>query len=148
FAFPTREAERGYLRMFDYSEHSWPTSPPARDVHQFNSQWGKILEGGRALRDAEQLSGTSMQALAGQIPTGADRELVVFNPLARARSDLVATAEEIPGLIDPATGAPIPVQQLADGQTVFVATDVPAFGYKCYRLAAGPPPTASSAPAL
>ena len=146
FAFPTREAEHAYRRMFDFCEHSWPTSPPARDVHQFNSQWGKILEGGRALADAERLLDHSLRAFSAGIATGSERRLVVFNPLAHARSDLVTVPDGVPSLVDP-QGRPMPTEKLSDGTTVFLATDVPAFGYKTYRLAehaaAAPPPPAS-----
>ncbi|MSU25139.1 MAG: hypothetical protein EXS32_15135 [Opitutus sp.] len=146
FAFPTREAEKAWLRMFDFDEHSWPTSPPAGPTHQFNSQWGKILEGGRALEDAERLFGQSLDALTAQVATGGARELLVFNPLAHARTDLVFTTESVSGLTDLVSGATVALQKLADGKTVFVARDVPAFGYKTYRLApdAGAPAASSA----
>ncbi len=135
-----------YQRLFDYAEHSWPTKPPARDVHQFNAQWGKLLEGERALADTEALLDRALASLAAQIPTGASRELAVFNPLAHPRTDLVFTTGELAGLVDGVTGAPVPTQPLADGRTVFLATDVPAFGYKTYRLAAAGSPPAPAAP--
>lgn len=135
FMTPTREVELAYQRMHDFDEHSWPTSPPAGPVHKFNAQWGKRLEGRRALQDAEALLGRSLAVLAGQIPTGGTRELAVFNPLGHARSDLVFVGEKLAGLVDAETGAAVPVQQLATGETVFVAQDVPAFGYRTYRLA-------------
>ena len=144
FAFPTAEAERAWQRMFDFDEHSWPTSPPAGPIHQFNSQWGKVLEGARALADAERLYGRAMDALTRQVTTGDSRELLVFNPLAHPRSDLVIASERIAGLAEAATGAPVPLQTLPDGTTCFVATDVPAFGYKTYRLVAAPAPAPAS----
>lgn len=144
FAFPTREAEKAWLRMFDFDEHSWPTSPPAGPTHQFNSQWGKILEGGRAMEDAERLLGRSFEALTAQVATGGTRELLVFNPLAHARTDLVFTIEHVSGLIDSVSGAAVPVQKLTDGKSVFVARDVPAFGYKTYRLAPEARPAAAA----
>ena len=136
FALPTRAVELAYQRMHDFDEHSWPTSPPAGPVHKFNAQWGKRLEGKRALMDAEALFARSVAAVAGQIATGSTRELAVFNPLGHRRSDLVFVREQVAELIDSETGAAVPVQQLPTGETVFVATNVPAFGYKTYRLAA------------
>lgn len=139
FSLGPPEVDRAYRRMFDYAEHSWPTKPPARDIHQFNAQWGKLLEGERALADAERLFDRSLQALAAQIPTGTSRELVVVNPLAHARTDLVLS-RDLPGVpLDPVDGAPLPTQTLSDGRTAFVARDIPAFGYKTFKLA---PPTA------
>jgi alpha-mannosidase len=134
---PPREVELAYQRMHDFDEHSWPTSPPAGPVHKFNAQWGKRLEGKRALQDAEALFGRSLAALAAQITTGPTRELAVFNPLAHGRSDLVCVPGRLPGLIDPKTGAAVPVQHLPTGETIFVAQDVPAFGYKTYRIVDG-----------
>ncbi|MES2692265.1 MAG: hypothetical protein V4773_02250, partial [Verrucomicrobiota bacterium] len=85
-----------------------------------------------------------MDALLPQITTGEQQELVVFNPLAHPRSDLVTTREKLFGLIDPATGAAVPLQTLADGRTVFHARDVPAYGYKTYKIAAAATPAAGA----
>ena len=72
----------------------------------------------------------SLQALAAQISTGTSRELVVVNPLAHARTDLVLS-RDLPGVpLDPVGGAPLPTQTLSDGRTAFLARDIPAFGYK------------------
>lgn len=146
FTLPAHEVERAYLRLFDFSEHSWPTSPPAGPVHQFNAQWGKHLEGGRALADSERLFDRAIQAVSSQIATGEAPALAVFNPLAHSRTDLVVVNEKLSGgaLIDASTGTPVATQTLADGRTVFLAGDVPAFGYKTYRLA--PPPAAGPVP--
>ena len=133
FAFPTREAELTYRRMHDFTEHSWPTSPPARDVHQFNSQWGKILEGGRALAESERLYEHAFGAFAAQIPTGDTRTLVVFNSLAHARTDLVILPADVAAVQDDA-GQPVPIERLADGSRVMLAREIPAFGYRTYRL--------------
>lgn len=146
FMLHRRAAELAYQRLFDFSEHSWPTSPPPGPVHQFNAQWGKRLEGRRALGDAQRLLDRSLAALAAQIDTGPVRELLVVNPLAHVRSDLVFTPEKIPGLLDPATGRAVAVQELSTGETVFAAGQVPAFGYKTYQVAAAVP--AAAAPAL
>lgn len=142
FTLPAREVEHAYQRMFDFDEHSWPTSPPAGPVHQFNAQWGKRLEGGRALADAERIYAQSMAAIAAQVPTGATREVAVFNPLAHARTDLVVSKEKLPALLDPDTGATVPMQTMSTGETMFLAANVPAFGYKTYRVAGGGAPAA------
>lgn len=135
FVLSPGATSHAYQRLFDYSEHSWPTSPPPGPVHQFNAQWGKRLEGRRALADATALFERSFAALTDQILTGAAPTWVVFNPLAHARTDLVISTDRIPALIDPVTRAPVPMQRLSTGETVFRATDVPAFGYKTYRVA-------------
>lgn len=137
FTLPAREVELTYQRMFDFDEHSWPTSPPAGPVHKFNAQWGKRMEGGRALTDAEALFERSLGALAPQITTGTTPELAVFNPLGHPRTDLVIAPGSLPALVDPATGATVPMQTLSTGETIFLARDVPAFGYRTYRVAPG-----------
>ncbi len=144
FILPPAEVDHAYQRLHDYDEHSWPTKPPARDVHQFNAQWGKLLEGDRALADAERLFDRSLSALAAQVATGRDRELMVVNPLAHPRSDLVFTTEPVDQVFDDKTGQWLPVQTLANGQRVFVASDIPAFGYRTFRLPAQPGPSAPS----
>ncbi len=145
FLLPPSEVDRAYLRLFDYDEHSWPTKPSRGDVHRFNAQWGKILEGGRALLDAELLLDRSWKGISGHIATGSHRELMVLNPLAHARTDLVVTREKVAGLVDLITGESVPLQELSDGQTVFMASDVPPFGYKTFRIVSAP---AEAAPAL
>lgn len=135
FTLPPGAVTGAYQRLSDYSEHSWPTSPPPQEVHQFNAQWGKRLEGRRALAATSQLLDRSMAALGAQVATGAAAELLVVNPLAHARSDLVFTTEKLPPLVDSVTGRPVATQALSTGETVFVAADVPALGYKTYRAA-------------
>ncbi|MDR2674042.1 MAG: glycosyl hydrolase-related protein, partial [Opitutaceae bacterium] len=153
FAFPPAEVGRAYTRLFDFTEHSWPTSPPAGPVHRFNAQWGKRLEGARALDDARRLLDKSWAALAARVATGGGPALMVVNPLAHPRTDLVSLAQPLPAgvaLVDNVTGKTAAVQTLAGGGgAVFVAEDVPAFGYKTYRMAAAPPAAdaAAAAPA-
>ncbi|OAM89890.1 hypothetical protein AW736_11260 [Termitidicoccus mucosus] len=151
FAFPPAEVERAYTRIFDFTEHSWPTSPPSGPVHQFNAQWGKHLEGGRALADARRLLDKSWDALAARVATGCEPALMVVNPLAHPRTDLVTLAQPLPGgvtLVDNATGKPAVTQTLADGSTMFLAEDVSAFGYKTWRMAAATRGADTASPAL
>lgn len=133
FQNPARLIERAYTRLFDYDEHSWPTLPLASDVQLFNAAWVKKKEAERALDAAESVLQSSMNALLRQVPVTEANSLVVFNPLAHERSDLVETTGAYNEVIDPATGQKIPVQQTADGKRIFLATQVPAFGYKVFR---------------
>lgn len=132
---------RTFTRLFDYDDHSWPTLPRASDVQLFNAQWIKQREGERALEGATRALDLSFAALARRIPTGSRPALVVFNPLAHPRTDLVETSAGVDGLEDPVTGKPVALQKLPGGKTVFIAGDVPAFGYKVFpaRQAGGAP---------
>lgn len=125
-----------YQRMFDFDEHSWPTTPVPGDFHKFNAQWGKHLEGKRSLRDATELFESSMSAMAANVSTGNEPLLMVFNPLAHLRTDIVTISGEHAEVIDEATGVRIPVQRLNGREGLFIAKDVPAFGYRGYRLSA------------
>ncbi len=92
----------------------------------------------------------SLETLSGAVDTRGDGiPVVVFNPLFWNRTEAVTAEAALPGapvavgLLDP-TGAPVPVQILertaGDMQTrfrfLFVAKDVPSFGYRVYRAVA------------
>jgi len=138
FPSPTRLIERTFTRLFDYDEHSWPTAPRANDFQLFNAQWVKHQEGGRALEGAQSALEQSYAALAKHISTPDGDALVVFNPLGHARTDLVAAQTIFDRVIDPDTGKDLFTERLPGGQLVFVARDVPPFGYRVFRLRPGP----------
>ena len=89
---------------------------------------------------------SALDKLAGMITTRSDRNIIVFNPLARARTDVVrVTAAEVGPQVrlrDATTGKDVPHQTLADGTIIFVAADVPSLGYKTFSLL--PPSTPRS----
>src|ERR1022692_632123 len=69
------------------------------------------------------------------ITTRADKNIIVFNPLARVRTDIARLAAEAGPhfhLRDAATGKDVPHQTLADGTIIFIATNVPSLGYRTY----------------
>ncbi|MCI0626764.1 MAG: glycosyl hydrolase-related protein [Acidobacteria bacterium] len=147
FLPPARLIDRTFVRLFDYNEHSWPTLPKASDVQLFNAQWLKKNEAARALQGAEQALQIGFEALLRQIPVQEAQTVVVFNPLAHERTDL-AEVQWTPALfgslgdpgpdgmqlVDTTTGQDIPSQQTTPGRLLFIARNVPAFGYKLYRL--------------
>lgn len=143
FLPPASLIERTFTRLFDYVEHSWPTLPRANDMQLFNAQWVKQREGERALEAASKALELSYAALARHIPTGARPALVVFNPLAHPRTGLVEVGPGVEGLVDPATGKPAVMEKLGGGKSLFLAADVPAFGYKVFQVdrAGGPQPS-------
>ena len=59
-------------------------------------------------------------------------DLVVFNPLAWSRTDLVTT-EQAGAVQDVKTKRKLPCQALPEGGSCFVATDLPSVGYRSYR---------------
>lgn len=127
--------ERTFQRLFDFTEHSWPTSPPPVDRHLFNAQWVKHLEARRALDSARALADDGMAALFQHISTEAAPSIAVFNALAHPRTDLVKIEGDYPNLVDSETGRPVLTQKIGD-KTIFVAENMPAYGYKVFHVAA------------
>lgn len=140
-ALSPAHVERAYTRLFDYDEHSWPTLLPASDVQLFNAAWIKKQEAQRALRAAGDLSTRMGTALAKRIASPG-KSIVVYNGLAHPRTSLVEWSGEAPGLTDTVTGNPVATQR-RNGKTIFVATDVPAFGYKVFRIEREPTSSAN-----
>ncbi len=132
---PLGQTERAFTRLFDFVEHSWPTSPPPVDYQVFNAQWVKHQEGRRALDAAGALMDDAFSALFRHVPTGHQSEVIVFNPLAHPRTDLASVESEFASLTDAQTGQPVVTQKGEGGQTLFVAKDVPAYGYKIFHPA-------------
>ncbi|MCI0389174.1 MAG: glycosyl hydrolase-related protein [Acidobacteria bacterium] len=133
FQNPARLIARTFTRLFDYDEHSWPTLPRASDVQLFNAQWVKKNEAARARASAENALQHSLSALLKQVPTMEANSLVVFNPLAHERTDVVEVSADFTEVIDPATERSLPIQQIGDGKVIFIAPQVPSFGYKVFR---------------
>jgi hypothetical protein len=144
FLPPAATIRRAFTRLHDYDEHCWPTLIPSSDAQIFNTQWGKLEQARKALAEARQSVDSGFSALLKSIPNQGKRSLIVFNPLAHRRTDMVEVAGAFPALIDPDTGRAIQTQALGAGKTVFVATNVPPFGYKIYRAeeSASPAPSA------
>lgn len=79
----------------------------------------------------------ALARLGARIQASHTNGIAVFNPLARARTDIVpfsAPAGRTWVAVDDATGLSTPCQRLADGSWVFVASDVPALGYRTFHL--------------
>ncbi|CAN3127285.1 NEW3 domain-containing protein [Mycobacterium sp. smrl_JER01] len=96
-------------------------------------------------RDAWQLgSGTRERALA--LLSGAvGAPLVVWNPLSHQRTDVVTVHLEAPlaGRVVDSDGRAVPVLSEDGGHTLtWVARDVPALGWRAYRVLPGDPPGA------
>ena len=126
--------DTAYLQLMDYDEHSWPTLPKPNDFHVFNSQWVKHHGGRRSLEQAEHLLDRSFDSLLKQVSNPGDRKVLVFNPLAHPRTDLAEVQLDGAEIFDLATGAAVVSQTGASNTTLFLATDVPAFGYKTFGV--------------
>jgi len=163
YAYPADRIAQAYDNMLLYDEHTWGKDYPAGEIQD----WGwneKSHFAYKAAGLAQSVLSESIEKIAAKIRLEPpQRHIIVFNPLAFDRTDLVRVtrfALDKPfDLIDNETGqkvtyqiveldgplAPIPYapQRWARGQfekhelfdLVFVAGNVPSMGYKTYRLA-------------
>ena len=104
-----------------------PGSSIAKVYEDAQAHYDQILSQGGQMRD--QATGL----LASMIRTDGE-SIVVFNTMSFDRSPVVIWDGAIAGLLD-ADGTPIPCQKTHDGKTVFIAPNVPAKGWKTFRIA-------------
>ena len=130
---------QGYHRLLQYFEHT-----NAKDSDKGNMCWyeTELEENREMVGEAEdyqeQVFANASRHLSDAIVRRGDKNLIVFNPLPYQRTDIVHAdipADLIP--VDAETGKNMPVQQLPDGSSVFVAENIPATGYRTYELIKG-----------
>jgi alpha-mannosidase len=128
-----------------YDEHTWGAagSVSAPQAEQTVKQWevkGSFAR--QADAASRQLLTAGMVKLAAMAPAS---DLVVFNPLAWSRTDLVTT-DQAGAVQDVKTKSKLPCQALPEGGSCFVATELPSVGYRSYRrlFEAGPSTNAAS----
>lgn len=127
---------QGYHRLLQYFEHTNAKATPTGNMAWYETELEENREMVTEAAEYQQRVFTNAtQHLAGIITRTGEKNLIVFNPLPHERTDIVHA--DIPeGLVpvDAVTGEKPAVQRFPDGSTVFVATDVPATGYKTYSL--------------
>ncbi len=153
--YPAGQIGAGYDDLLTFDEHSgsggmWTPQSPDEAERAVEEGFGY---GRDAAATAVGVWDAAVRALSGQIGTlgrGAGLPLMVVNPLSWGRSGPVAV--DLPGnappapwrLIDDASGEAITHQITsggalgAAGRLLFVAQDVPALGYRTYRLTPSP----------
>ena len=146
--YPQSLLTRSYRDLVIQDEHSGPGGGIDLTVADIdiNNQWF-FDRSTRAQQSADALLRWELISLSRDIQSD-QPALVVYNGLSWPRSDLVSVAPaQLAGLgalpaawqlVDLETGQPVPVQLGGDGQSVlFLAQDVPAFGYRLYGVQAG-----------
>ncbi|OKH81056.1 alpha-mannosidase [Mycobacterium sp. ST-F2] len=99
-------------------------------------------------RDAWELGRTARDTAVALLSRAVDGDIVVWNPLAHSRTDVVTVHldEPVRGSVVDTDGTPVPVLIEDDGRTVtWLAQDVPSLGWRGYRLD-GEPAGSSWAP--
>lgn len=168
--YPKEAIEQVYRDLLIYTDHTygmdnwnWEHAPLAQSLGRpFSPVWDYYKESWEdkkeyayeAARISDGLLGDALESLASKVPSEG-RTIVVFNPLSWPRTDVVRilhrglkVARGAYEIIDNVTGEKAPYQALAGDRgsdrrydtIVFVAKDVPALGYKTYRVVAVPAP--------
>lgn len=142
--YPWVDIYQAYHRLLAYHEHTNAidfVAPTRERMRQYETE---LQENREMVAESQQFAHQALvgalDKLCGIITRDADRAVVVFNPLTRPRTDVVAI-DDAPWtsgdrLTDEVTGDAVPWQRMPDGTVVFVAHNVPPLGYRTYALSA------------
>jgi alpha-mannosidase len=131
--YPSEAADKAWRQLLYGAHHDGITGSESDQVYlDLMGGWREAVELSRSALDG------ALDHLASQIDTSGDsRAVTVFNPSSWPRTDVVhiptADLRDYEHLVDD-TGARMPVLMEA-GTVSFIAKDVPALGYRTYRLA-------------
>ena len=147
--YPWTDLYQAYHRLLAYHEHTDAIDGVGPDKERMRQYETELQENREMVIESREFSGRALAGaldrLSGGIVRKSERTVVVFNPLARERTDLVRVADVKlrPGdeLVDTVTGEKAPWQKMPDGASVFVATSVPSLGYRTFAVASGGSPT-------
>jgi hypothetical protein len=138
---PKAELEDAWKNIVLYTEHTWGPSVSMEepDTEQAVKQLAvKDNMATQAKADLEDIANRAMSQLTNKMHVP-DNTVVVFNALSWRRNALVETdLGEHQGLLDLTTHEEVPVEVLFHKEGFmrvrFVAGDLPAVGYKCFRI--------------
>jgi hypothetical protein len=148
--YPDEQIRDGYENLLVFDEHSgggglWQ---PKSEEDQRRAQYeGYGYPHQAATRAAEALERVTAALVSNLQNESEDHAVVALNPLSWSRSDRVEISlpegVDAPAtILDPDSGAHLPCQDLGDGRIAFLATDVPATGYKTFYLRSSASPLA------
>lgn len=152
--FPVGNTAELYDLMFTYDEHSgagntgWPQLNNAAALREQNRQYVDYMTVVKA--DVDRLLETGVKTLVRPTrydavqPSSEGRwNAIVYNALSFSRDDVVRLSQPqknttITTIRDTSTGASVPFDLDEKGNAVFVAGQVPAFGYKSFEVETEP----------
>jgi hypothetical protein len=153
--FPVGNFSEIYDLMYTYDEHSgagnmgWPQLNSSRPLEDQNREYVEMT--GDARDKTNRLLDTGVNIIAqpsryDTVTTSANdshHPVVVYNGNSWLRNDVVRIAPPADGLkitsvSDASSGAAIPFDIDTDGEAIFIATDVPALGYKTFVVSTAP----------
>lgn len=143
--YPWTDIYQAYHRMLNWHEHTDAIDFLSNDrerAQHYETENAEDREMVTESRDfTEHALDASLPKLTGMIKTKSPTNVVVFNPLAWKRTDLVHLPAAGLGadfqLVDAATGKVVARQKMPDGKVVFIAEDVPSTGYKTFSIERG-----------
>ncbi len=146
--YPYREIYDLWWRLMEFDEHCWATMLPPTPENVFNHDLTKKGNLAWACRRADDLKTRLLEALSAGLP-GAGPRIVLWNPLARARDEVIELdVADFPfaafRLLDDISGEELPFQFI-DAQTIIcLVRDLPPGGARTIRIEAAvqsvPPP--------
>lgn len=135
--FPARDFDEAMRLVLLYDEHSWGSSVSvsAPTSKESLAQWSikQSYAGAADFQTRDLLSRALALARTGQ-PAGA---VDVFNTNSWPRSDTVVLSKHLAtggNSVKDENGQPVPAQRLTNGELVFWAREVPAFGRRRYTI--------------
>jgi alpha-mannosidase len=139
--YPWTDIYQAYHRVLQYHEHTDAIDFIDCDPERMRQYETELEEDREMVSESKEFSdrtcATALDKLAGLITTKAEQSIIVFNPLAHIRTDVVRLATGLAPrfkLRDAVTGKDVPYQTLPEGTIGFVASDVPSLGYKTFSL--------------
>ncbi len=136
--YPQAALAKAWVQLAYGAHHDAITGSESDQVYlDLLTGWRDAWELGRATRDA------SLALLSGLVDGG---DLIVWNPLAQGRTDVVTARLDPPlaggvRVLDPA-GAELPAHVEHGGRSVtWLAREVPSLGWRAYRLVPDAAPT-------
>jgi alpha-mannosidase len=143
YSYPAAQIDESYRNALLYDEHTWGSrtsvSDPEGDLAQ--QQWAvKAAFATNALQGAQSVADAALDAIAAQVSTGQETDVLVYNPCSWQRTDIatVPLPAAFQGcgtvrVVDSVSGAAVP-SQVEGTSLVFLARDVPPVGYKAFAL--------------
>ena len=152
--YPWTDVYQAYHRLLAWHEHTNAIDVVGANLERMRRYETELAENREMIREAGQYAAhartSAFDRIASAITRGADRTLIVFNPLTRKRTDTVRVEARLaPGdrLVDAVTGQETPWQTMPDGSATFVARDVPSLGYRTFAVTTSESPAGTSAAA-
>ncbi|OGV71993.1 MAG: hypothetical protein A3K19_22135 [Lentisphaerae bacterium RIFOXYB12_FULL_65_16] len=138
-AYPYAEVYDILWRLMEFDEHCWATMLPPSQDNVFNNDITKKGNIAWARQRADALRARLLAAVNRHVPGGGPCRILVWNPLAHARDDVVqASTEGFPfpnfRLVDSASGESLACQFITGKEIMFEVRNVPACGCRVIRV--------------